>query len=72
MLRLLEELFVQPATTVSDASELLGTSDPGTRRIIGRLVEAGIVKVLGGTWPRLYVAGRLLDEIDRPITSTDG
>ena len=72
VLRLLEELFVHPATTVSDASELLGTSDPGTRRIIGRLVDAGIVTVLGGTWPRIYVADRLLESIDRPITPTDG
>ena len=66
--RLLEELFVRPMITVSGASELLGISDPGTRRVLNRLIDAGIVTVREGTWPRLYMAKRLLEEVDRPIT----
>ena len=66
--RLLEELFVHPMITVSRASELLGISDPGTRRVLNRLIDAGIVTVREGTWPRLYMAKRLLEEVDRPIT----
>ena len=68
VLRLMEEMFIHPVTTVSRASELLGISDPGTRRVLNRLIDAGIVTVREGTWPRLYVAKRLLEEVDRPIT----
>ena len=67
MIRLLEEMFVQPVTTVSEASEFLGISDPGTRRVLNRLIDAGIVSVVETAWPRLYIAERLLEEIDRPI-----
>ena len=68
VLRLMEEMFIHPVTTVSGASELLGISDPGTRRVLNRLIDAGIVTVREGTWPRLYMAKRLLEEVDRPIT----
>ena len=70
-LRLLEELFARPVITVSEASRLLGVSDPGARRVLGRLVDAGIVTRVDGSWPSLYAARRLLDELDRP-TAVDG
>ena len=65
-LRLLEELFVHPIMRTSQATELLGISDPGTRQVLNRLVDAGVVTRLN-TWPHLYVAERLLDEINKPI-----
>ena len=71
VLRLLEELFVHPMITVSGASEFLGISDPGTRRVLNRLIDAGIVTVIETAWPRLYVANRLLEEVDGPITPSD-
>ena len=67
VLAMLEELFVRPVTTVSTASKFLGMSDPGARRVLDRLVAAGFVERLDYTWPRLYVAQHLLDEIDRPL-----
>ena len=70
-LRLLEELFLHPIITVSQASAAIGISDAGTRQVLGRLTDAGIVKRLGNTWPHLYVAQRLLDEIDRPIAPAE-
>ena len=66
-LRLLEELFLRPVTTASQASATLGISDAGARRVLSRLIDAGIVTRLDKVWPNLYVAQRLLDEIDRPI-----
>ena len=71
VLRLLEEMFVRPVTTVSMARQRLGISDPGTRRVLSRLADAGVVSIFENTWPKLYVAQRLLHEIDRPITPDD-
>ena len=68
-LRLLEDLLAHPMTTVRRASELLDMSDPGARRVLDRLIDAGIVTRRDDTWPHLYVAQRLLDEIEGPIAS---
>ena len=68
-LRLLEDLLAHPVTTARRASELLDMSDPGARRVLDRLIDAGIVTRRDDTWPHLYVAQRLLDEIERPIAS---
>ncbi len=67
-LRLLEELSAHPVITVAQASRLLGISDPGARQVLSRLIDAGIATRIDSAWPNLYVAQRLLDEIDRPIT----
>ena len=66
-LRLLEELFVSPVTTASQASAILGISNAGARRVLSRLIDAGILTRVDNVWPNVYVAHRLLDEIDRPI-----
>ena len=70
-LRLLEELFAHPVITVSQASRLLGISDPGARQVLSRLIDAGIVTRVDSSWPNLYVAQRLLDEMDSPVTLSD-
>ena len=44
-------------------------SDPGARRVLDRLIDAGIVTRRDDTWPHLYVAQRMIDEIERPIAS---
>ena len=44
-------------------------SDPGARRVLDRLIDAGIVTRRDDTWPHLYVAQRMLDAIERPIAS---
>ena len=69
VIRLLDRFFAQPIMTVLQAAEFLEISDAGTRRVLGRLADAGIVKRDDSTWPHLYVSQRLLDEIDRPIAS---
>ena len=71
-LRLLDSLFAHPAVTVPEASRLLGISDPGARRVLNRLVDAGILTVFGHTWPRIYLAEGLLHEIDGPIAQLEG
>ena len=70
-LRLLEELFANPVVTASRVSELLGVSDPGARRVLKRLIDAGILSRIEGTWPNLYIAQQLIDEINRPIEQQD-
>ena len=70
-LRLLEDLFVHPVTTVSRVSQLLEISDPGARRVLNRLIDAGIVNRVESSRPNLYVAQRLIEEIERPIERMD-
>ena len=70
-LQLLEELFANPVVTASRVSELLGVSDPGARRILNRLIDAGILSRIEDTWPNLYIAQHLIDEINRPIEHPD-
>jgi Fic family protein len=69
-LRLLDELSASPFMTAPVAAYLLGVTNAGARRILGRLVDAGILEESPGSWPRLYVARELLDVIEAP-TATD-
>ncbi len=69
VLRLLERFFAQPIMTALQAAEFLEISDAGTRGVLSRLVDAGIVTRDDSAWPHLYISRRLLDEIDRPITT---
>ena len=71
VLRLLDEFFARPILTASQAAQVLGISDAGTRRVLGRLIDAGIVTRTGDRWPRLYISRRLLEEIDGPISPED-
>lgn len=66
-LRLLEDLFAHPITTVSRVSRLLEISDPGARQVLNRLIDAGILRRVETARPNLYVAQRLIQEIERPI-----
>lgn len=66
-LRVLDELLTNPVITVPQVTKLLEVTNPGARRILGRLEEAGIVRRIGVTRPNLYVARRLIHEIERPI-----
>ena len=70
-LRLLEDLFVHPITTVPLVSRFLEISDPGARQVLNRLIDAGIVIRLEDSRPNLYVAQRLIQEIERPIERID-
>ena len=67
-LRVLDEVFAMPIVTVGEVSRLLGVTPAGSRRILERLVRAGILEELWDEWPRLYVARDLLELIG----ATDG
>ena len=65
-LRLLDEVFAMPIVTAGEVSRLLGVTPAGSRGILERMVEAGILEELGDEWPRLYVCGELLNLIGAP------
>jgi len=65
--RLLDELFVNPYITAPLAYRRLGVSRVAARKIIERLVDAGIVTYVSDSWPRLYVARELLGVIEAPV-----
>ena len=70
-LRLLDDLFSHPVTTASRATKLLEISDAGARGVLNRLVDAEILTRVERHRPNLYVARRIIDEIDKPIASQD-
>lgn len=65
-LRLMEALFINPIMTAPLAARLVGVTPAAARRILERLIRAGILDVLPNTWPRFYVARELLDAIEAP------
>ena len=70
-LRLLDDLFSHPVTTASRTASLLEISDAGARGVLNRLVDAEILTRIESSWPNLYVARRIIEEIDKPIASQD-
>jgi Fic family protein len=71
-LRLLDQLFAYPFMTAPKATQLLGVSRAGARRILERLVEAGIVHLDSGKWPHVYMARELLEAIETPVAADLG
>ena len=67
--RLLDELFANPFMTTPLASHLLSVTSAGARGILQRLVDAGVVEEISGTWPKFYVARELLEAIEQPVAS---
>jgi len=65
--RLLDGLFDSPIMTVALATRLLGVTTAEARRVLDRLVDAGILKFDPESWPRLYFAGDLIEAIEAPL-----
>ena len=64
-LLLLDEIFARPVMTAGEAARLLDVTPAGARRILERLVQAGIVSEgIGNKWPKLYIATDLLHVIE--------
>ena len=63
-MRLMEQLFAAPLSTVPLAAIDLGVSQTGARRIVDSLVSYGVLEEVEGTWPRVYVARELLEAIE--------
>ena len=66
VLALADLLFTRPYITAPVASEILGITNAGARRILDRLTEAGLVSLIPDSWPRVYVAQELVNIIDAP------
>lgn len=66
-LALLDELFINPFTTVARAAEQLGTSKPTATQAINLLRDNGMLdEITGRSWGRIFLARPILDAIDRP------
>ena len=64
---LLDELFINPYTTVARAAKGLGVTSPTAYKTIGLLEKAGMLKeVTGREWGRIWVAKPILNVIDEP------
>lgn len=63
---LLDEFFANPFMTVRGASLVLDMSVAGARRVLNRLVEAGLLRLDDSAWPPLYVADDVLNALQGP------
>ncbi|MCE2465015.1 MAG: Fic family protein [Dehalococcoidia bacterium] len=70
-LRLLDEFFANPFMTVRGASLVLDMSLAGARRVLNRLVEAGLLRVDDSAWPPLYVADDVLKALRGTNSGSD-
>ena len=70
-LHLLEEFFANPFMTVRGASLVLDMSVAGARRVLNRLVEAGLLRVDDSEWPPLYVADDVLNALQGTAATSD-
>ena len=65
-LRIVDDLFVLPVISAPQAARLLGVTPQGSRRILDRLVKAGVLAVAADHRPRLYYADELIAILDAP------
>ncbi len=65
-LRLLDVIFGRPVITVNGAAEALGVTTVGVRRVLDRLIDAGMLRRDPRTRPALYIADRVIEELERP------
>ncbi|MCG3130331.1 MAG: hypothetical protein FLDDKLPJ_01085 [Phycisphaerae bacterium] len=64
-LMLLDELFVNPYTTVTRASEQLGVTPPTAQKTIGILEKAGMLsEATGARWGRVWLARPILKAVE--------
>jgi DNA-binding MarR family transcriptional regulator len=71
-LSLLDELFVNPYTTVARAAKQLGVTAPTAQKTIDRLIEAGMLRSTGREWGRTWLARPILDAVSGAAMQTQG
>lgn len=65
---LLDELFVNPYTTVARAAKQLGVTKPTAHKTIDRLVHVGMLReATGREWGRTWLAKPILDAVNRTL-----
>lgn len=70
VLRLLDELFINPFMTVPRARRILGLTYAGARGALERLERENIVEFQKHVWPRLYIARELVKVIEAPVAKS--
>jgi Fic family protein len=73
-LTLLDELFINPYTTISRAAEQLGVTPPTASKTVALLAKAGMLEeVTGREWGRVWVAKPILKAVESagPIKATE-
>ena len=69
---LVDELFMNPYTSVTRAQQALGSSNPTARAVVQHMEGKGLLnEITGRSWGKLFVAKRILDIIEpnRDFTS---
>ena len=62
LLKLVDSLFMRPATSITDAANLLGITHAAAAANIAKFVEAGLLReITGRTRDRVYVARSILN-----------
>jgi len=68
LLKLVDNLFSYPATTIADATRLLGVTPAAAQHNVNRLIELGILREgTGQRRNRVFLADEIIRAIDEPI-----
>lgn len=69
LLKLIDHLFTAPIVTIPSTASLLGVTYHSAQDNIDRLVAGGVLKeITGRKRDRLYMARRILDAVERPLS----
>jgi Fic family protein len=69
---LLDQLFINPFTTVASAANALKVTAPTATKTINKLVEAEMLRrTTGGNWGRLWVAQPILRIVRKSLAKSD-
>lgn len=64
-IRLIDHLFISPATTVGRAKEYLGVGYKTAKNNMDILIDAGILEeITGSNYGRIYIASEILDAVE--------
>lgn len=69
---LVDQLFINPYTTISKAAEVLGVSQPTATKVLKKLEAAGVLQeTTRRTWGKVYLARGVLAAIENPSSPSD-
>jgi Fic family protein len=70
---LLDELFINPYTTIARAADRLGVTPPTAGKTIAALEKAGMLKeTTGREWGRVWIARPILDVVESTPAADEG
>ena len=66
LLTLVDNLFIRPVVTISDAAKIMGVTYQAAQHSVQKLVDAKILDVLPERTPATFIARKILSAVNPP------